>query len=89
MKNLSIRLTKDLFRFRRAKTKQNWETTLQSSQEVLTREAITELRAAIRKEDSERGAVAEWWVKVVGGVLGIFTGLIEALIGLVALWHRK
>ena len=69
--------------------KAKWETTPESSQGVLTREAMTELRAAIRKEDSERRAVAEWWVKVVGGILGILTGLIGALIGLVAVWHRR
>lgn len=54
----------------------------------LTPKAMTELRASIRKERMERRAVIEWWFKVVGGAVGILTGLIGALIGLVAIWKR-
>jgi hypothetical protein len=32
--------------------------------------------------------VFEWWLKVLGGAVGILTGLIGALIGLVAIWKK-
>jgi hypothetical protein len=54
----------------------------------LTAEAMTELRTAIRKERAERRAVVESWLKVVGGSIGILTGLVGALIGLVAIWKK-
>lgn len=53
---------------------------------VLTPEAMRELGAAIRRARRES---FEWWVKVVGGAIGIVTGLVGALIGLIAVWKRK
>lgn len=49
---------------------------------------MTELRAAIRKERAERRAVMEWWIKTLGAALGILTGLIGALIGLVSILKK-
>jgi hypothetical protein len=49
---------------------------------------MTELRSAIRKEQAERRAVVEWWLKVVGGSVGILTGLVGALIGLIAILKK-
>jgi hypothetical protein len=49
---------------------------------------MTELRAAIRKERAEQRAVAEWWIKTLGATIGILTGLIGALIGLVSVLKR-
>jgi hypothetical protein len=54
----------------------------------LSERAMTELRSAIRKERMERRAVIEWWFKVVGGAVGILTGLVGALIGLLAVWKK-
>jgi hypothetical protein len=56
---------------------------------VLTAEAMTELRTAIRKEKRERREIIEWWVKVAGGLIGILTGLVGALIGLFAILKAK
>jgi hypothetical protein len=55
---------------------------------VLTPEAMTELRAAIRKERRERREVVESWAKVVGAIITILTGLVGAAIGLVAVWNK-
>lgn len=55
---------------------------------VLTPEAMTELRAAIRKERRERREVVESWAKVVGAIITILTGLVGAAIGLVAVWKK-
>ncbi len=49
---------------------------------------MTDLRGAIRKEQAERCAVVEWWLKVVGSSVGILTGLVGALIGLVAILKK-
>jgi len=54
----------------------------------LTPQAMNELRAAIRKEQAERRAVLEWWLKALGGAVGILTGLIGALIGLIAILKK-
>jgi hypothetical protein len=59
-----------------------------SPTKFLTPEAMTELRSAIRKEQTERRAVVEWWLKVVGGSVGILTGLVGALIGLIAILKK-
>ena len=67
---------------------ERWEQQLDGSY-ALTPEAMTELRAAIRKERRERREVIEWWVKVVGGAIGILTGLVGALIGLIAIWKKS
>ena len=56
---------------------------------VLTPEAMMELRGTIRKERREQRENAEFWVKIIGGVIAIATGLVGALIGLFAvLKHR-
>jgi hypothetical protein len=49
---------------------------------------MTELRTAIRKERGERRAVTEWWLKTLGAAVGILTGLIGALIGLVSVLRK-
>ncbi len=54
----------------------------------LTAKGMTELRTAIRKEHAERRAVVESWLKVFGGTVGILTGLIGTLIGLIAIWKK-
>ena len=56
---------------------------------VLTPAAMTEVRATIRKEKRERRETVEWWVKIAGGLITIGTGLVGALIGLVAVWKHK
>lgn len=53
---------------------------------ALTPEAMTELRTTIEKERRERRETVEWWVKMIGGFITIGTGLVGALIGLVAVW---
>jgi hypothetical protein len=69
---------------------EKWESdgALNSPTRYLTAEAMTDLRSAIRKELAERRAVVESWLKVVGGSIGILTGLVGALIGLVAIWKK-
>lgn len=62
---------------------------LLSAGNVLTPEAMVELRTAIRKEKRERRETVEWWVKTIGGVITIGTGLVGALIGLVSVWKHK
>jgi len=57
--------------------------------DVLTTEAITELRTAIRKEKRERRETVESWLKIIGGFIGVVTGLVGALIGLVSVWKHK
>ena|SRR2546427_4299966 len=54
----------------------------------LTAKAMSELRSAIRKERAERRAVIEWWLKALGGLIGVVTGLVGALIGLFAIWKK-
>ena len=58
---------------------------IMGSYSVLTPQAMNELRAAVRKASREN---IEWWVKVVGGAIGILTGLVGALIGLIAIWKK-
>jgi hypothetical protein len=70
---------------------QKWDSdlhALHSPTRYLTPEAMTELRGAIRKERAEQRVLFEWWLKVLGGAVGILTGLIGALIGLVAIWKK-
>jgi hypothetical protein len=55
---------------------------------ILTREATVELNATIRKERQGRREVIEWWIKVIGGFVGILTGLVGAGIGLVAVLKK-
>jgi hypothetical protein len=69
-------------------TKWDSDHTAWSPRPFMTHEAITELRSAIRKERAERRAVFEWWLKVLGGTVGILTGLVGALIGLIAIWKK-
>jgi len=70
--------------------KEKWDSdgALYTPTRYLTAEAMTELRTAIRKERAERRAVVESWLKVLGGSIGILTGLVGALIGLVAIWKK-
>lgn len=56
---------------------------------VLTPEAMTELRTTIRKERRERRETVEFWVKVMGGVITITTGLVGALIGLFSILKHR
>jgi hypothetical protein len=56
---------------------------------VLTTEAMAELRGMIRKEKRERRETFESWVKIIGSLITIGTGLVGALIGLVAVWKHK
>jgi hypothetical protein len=56
---------------------------------VLTPEAMMELRGTIRKERQERRATVEFWVKLIGGIITIGTGLAGALIGLAAILKHK
>jgi len=56
---------------------------------VLNPEAMTELRASIRKEKKEGREVIEWWVKLFGGLVTLLTGLAGALIGLASVWKHK
>jgi hypothetical protein len=56
---------------------------------VLTHEAMTELRATIRKDRKERREEFEWWVKIISSGLTILTGFVGALIGLAAIWKHK
>ena len=66
-----------------------WEESMDNSHtRFLSPLGMTELRAAIRKEHSERRAIIEWWLKTLGGAVGILTGLIGALIGLVSVLRK-
>lgn len=69
---------------------QKWDSdhALNSPTRFLTPEAMTELRSSIRKERAERRAVFEWWFKILGGAVGIITGLVGALIGLIAILKK-
>jgi len=69
-------------------TKWDSDRALNSPTRYLTPEAMTELRAAIRKERAERRATVESWLKVIGSSIGILTGLVGALIGLIAIWKK-
>jgi hypothetical protein len=55
---------------------------------VLTPDAMSEVRTAIRKERRERREVVESWAKIAGSTITILTGLIGAIIGLVAIWKK-
>lgn len=55
---------------------------------VLTPEAMTDLRAAIRKERREQREELESWAKIVGAFMTILTGLVGAVIGLVAVLKK-
>ncbi|HEY1802111.1 MAG TPA: hypothetical protein VGG46_14365 [Terriglobales bacterium] len=56
---------------------------------VLTPEAMTELRTAIRKEKRERRETFESWIKILGGIIAALTGLVGAAIGLIAVLHKS
>jgi hypothetical protein len=55
---------------------------------VLTPDSMTELRSFIRKERRERRETVESWAKIVGAIITICTGLVGAVIGLVAVWKK-
>ncbi len=65
------------------------ESTGTVSSEVLTPEAMLDLRSLIRKEKKETRETVEWWVKIIVGVITIGTGLVGALIGLVSILKHK
>ena len=56
---------------------------------VLTQEIMVELRTTIRNEKRARRETVEWWVKIIGGLIAIVTGLVGALIGLVSVWKHR
>ena len=50
---------------------------------------MAELRTTIRQEKRARRETIEWWMKIIGGFIGIVTGLVGALIGLVSVWKHR
>jgi UPF0716 family protein affecting phage T7 exclusion len=50
---------------------------------------MTELRQAIRRERKERREAFEFWLKAIGGVILVLTGLVGALIGLLSIAKPK
>ena len=70
------------------RAKEAWEETQAPGIRVLTTEARHELRQEIRKEELRRTELRREWFKVVGPVIVALTGLIGALIGLVALLQK-
>jgi hypothetical protein len=59
------------------------------TRQLLSAEGMTEFRQAIRKERSERRETAQYWLKIIGGFIGILTGLTGALIGLFSVLKHK
>lgn len=55
---------------------------------VLTPEAMTELRSAIRNERGARLQRIESWAKIAGAAIAILTGLVGAATGFVAVWKK-
>ena len=47
-------------------------------------DALAEIRDAIRKERKERSEVTRLWITIIGGGIGALTGVIGAMIGLLA-----
>jgi hypothetical protein len=47
-------------------------------------DALAEIRDAIRKERKERSEVTRLWITTIGGGIGALTGVIGAMIGLLA-----
>jgi hypothetical protein len=56
---------------------------------LLSPEGMTELRQAIRRERKERREAFEFWLKAIGGVILVLTGLVGALIGLLSIAKPK
>jgi hypothetical protein len=66
-----------------------WQETMDNTDRwFLSPLGMTELRTAIRKERAEQRAITEWWLKTLGAAVGILTGLIGALIGLVSVLRK-
>ena len=88
----SRRLIKQAYRMRIPvpdfSDKAAWGTTELREQHVLTVQAMSDLRAAIRNERNERWQFWELRLKVLGIVLTAATGAMGALIGLLAIWPR-
>jgi hypothetical protein len=55
---------------------------------VLTPEALTELNGAIRQERKARRETLESWAKIIGAIVASLTGVIGALIGLIAILNK-
>lgn len=49
---------------------------------------MMELNTAIRQERRARRDEMEWFEKMGGGLITILTGLVGAVIGLVAVWEK-
>ena len=61
----------------------------QQVRDVLTPDAMRDLRAAIRKEEGERRAVVMSWAKIVGVIAATLVGLSGAVVGLLVALRRK
>lgn len=59
---------------------------MRGNQQMLQREPLADLRAAVRKEQNARWQYWEIRMKVVGTLLTAATGAMGALIGLIAIW---
>ncbi len=55
----------------------------------LSTEGIQEVRAAIRREKQERREAVRQWLTIRASLITIITGLVGALIGLVAVFRSK
>ncbi len=68
--------------------KRLWEEARHSSRRLLTEKAMAEFRVAIRSEQKERWQILELRLKVGAAVLTGLTGMVGALIGLVAILRK-
>ncbi len=61
-----------------------WERSDDNGKWRLTRQAIADLRTAIRNEKRERLEAIRTWLGIVTGFATVLTGLIGAIIGLIS-----
>jgi hypothetical protein len=66
-----------------------WDTSLRGNRQMLQREALAQLRAAVRAEKNGRWQYWELRSKVLGIVLTAATGAMGALIGVIAIWYKR
>ena len=59
-------------------------TTAAAKAAILTPEAMTQLSSAIYAKKREQREVLESWAKIIGAVVATLTGLVGAVIGLIA-----